>query len=444
MTSRRYLTRSLPTPGGPISQPERVNIAPNPNIAAGSVGPNVPVGGDPSAQFGDEGGFGALHVAYDPRLESVPWAGWPVNWGSAIPTGVGLGSAASDVVFACIDLNARVIANMPPFVTKYGVRQRNPGWVINPQPELYASWNAFVEDLWWSYQCAGEAFIHADTRFADNRVQTFHVVDPSLVDPQIDSRTGLRTYSINGRDATEDILHIPYRQVDTLARGIGPLEYAGEHIAAARALTMYGAKLALNGGVPYAVLQHKYKLTSDQAAEMRNNWIIAGLRRNGAPAILDSDTTLKELQVSPKDMALRELQDHSESRLAVLLGVPPFLVGLPAGGDSLTYSSSVSLFDYHWRSMLDPKSALIIAALSNWALPLHTVLSINPTEYTRESAAVRGQFYQFMFNIVDPQTGARAMTVDEIREAEQFAPSASAAAAAAALDAYPFDETGTP
>jgi HK97 family phage portal protein len=423
---------ALPEPG-PLGQPERVNIDPNDNPQTGSVGPNVPVGGDPSAQFGDEGGFGALHVAYDPRLSPVPWAGWPVDFGIPVQAGVGMGANVSDIVFACIDLNARVTANMPVYVTKYGVRQPNPLWVLNPQPELYHSWNQFWETCWWSYQAAGEAFIHCDTRYADGRPQSFHAIDPWLVDPQL-SADGLRTFWINGVDATDDILHIPYRLVDTVARGIGPLEYAGEHLRAARALTRYGANLANNGGVPYAVLQHKYKLSAEQSASMRQQWIVASLNRMGAPAVLDSDTQFKELQVNPKDMALRELQDHSESRIAVLLGVPPFLVGLPAGGDSLTYSSSVSLFDYHWRSMLDPKSSLIVAALSGWALPLHTDLRINPTEYTRESAAVRGQFYQFMFNIVDPVTGARAMTVDEIREAEQFAPSPAAYAAAVAAE----------
>ena len=38
-------------------------------------------------------------------------------------------------------------------------------------------------------------------------------------------------------------------------------------------------------------------------------------------------------------MALLELAQFNESRIAVLLGVPPFLVGLPSGGDSMTYSN---------------------------------------------------------------------------------------------------------
>ena len=39
----------------------------------------------------------------------------------------------------------------------------------------------------------------------------------------------------------------------------------------------------------------------------------------------------KAVQVNPKDMALLELSQYNEARIAVLLGVPPYLVGLPAG-----------------------------------------------------------------------------------------------------------------
>jgi phage portal protein BeeE len=37
--------------------------------------------------------------------------------------------------------------------------------------------------------------------------------------------------------------------------------------------------------------------------------------------------------MNPKDMALLELLTWNDSRIAVMLGVPPFLVGLPSGGD---------------------------------------------------------------------------------------------------------------
>ena len=104
----------------------------------------------------------------------------------------------------------------------------------------------------------------------------------------------------------------------------------------------------------------------------------ARLSAMGAPAVLSGGVTLDQLTINPKDMALLELRQFAESRLAVLLGVPPFLVGLPSGGDSMTYSNVNSIFDYHWRSSLRTKAAAIMEAISQWACPGQR-LEVNPT-----------------------------------------------------------------
>lgn len=403
----------------------RSEIEPNLNPPVGGVGPNVPVAGDPSAIELASGGYGATHVMTSPEeLAMMPWAGWPVQWqtptaGGGYDVGRGL-----DVVFGCVDLNARTTADMPVYVTKDGVRQPPPSWLPNPQPEVYTTWIEFFRQTWMSYQAAGEAFIAATSWFAPDaagrsRPRTFMCLHPSTVDPQLDPLTGLRTYWINGQPAEPgEVLHIRYSTNQLQARGVGPLEYAGARIHAAQALARYGTELANNGGVPWAVLQHKYRLKPGQAEAMKRQWISAAHNRMGAPAVLDSDTQLKELQVNPKDMALADLQSHAEARLSVLLGVPPFLMGLPSGGDSMTYSSVTALFSFHWRSMLKPGAGFIIRALSEWLLPRGTELEINPAAYIEESPAIRAQYYEAMDRI-------GAITTDEIRAAERFAPATS-------------------
>lgn len=403
-----------------MSQPYRVNEAPNTNPPVGSVGPNVPTSGDPSAYQGAEGGYGASYVlqpyppGMPPSLSASPWAGWPVEW--ATPNTNGAGGDQLDIVWACLDKNSAITGSMPLFVTKYGARQPAPSWLNNPQPELYTSMSDFWRSVFWSWQATGEAFVYCTSRYDNGRPRTFMHVPSPYVSPEIDPTTGRRKFYISGKDATEDVLQIRYRTVETDAHGHGPLEVAGARVLAARVLMRYAADLAMNGGIPWAVLSSKLRITPAQAAELRDSWIAASRARMGAPAILSgADLELTPLQTSPKDMALRELQEHSESRIAVLLGVPPYLVGLPAGGDSLTYASTVSIFQYHWASFLEPSATFITRALSNWALPLHTELNVDPTNYIRESMAVRGQFYQLMVSI-------GAMTIDEVREAERFAP----------------------
>jgi phage portal protein BeeE len=125
--------------------------------------------------------------------------------------------------------------------------------------------------------------------------------------------------------------------------------------------------------------------------------------------------------MSPKDLTMIEVAQFTESRIAVLLGVPPFLVGLPAGGDSLTYSNVTSLFEYHDRSSLRPKAAHVMAAMSGWALPRDQAVEINRDEYSRPSFTERADAWVKL-------KGADILTAEEIRTAERFrgdAPTAS-------------------
>jgi HK97 family phage portal protein len=175
----------------------------------------------------------------------------------------------------------------------------------------------------------------------------------------------------------------------------------------------YGADLAANGGIPWAVLKHKYKLGEGQANELKAQWIAAAHSRLGAPAVLDSDTDLQVLTTTPKDMTLSEMQGFAEARVAILLGVPPFLVGLPSGADSMTYANVSTIYDSHWRQTLRPGSRYLMGALSAWALPGRTTVALDADEYIRPTPLDRANVYKIMLE-------AGVMTVEEVRTAERL------------------------
>lgn len=393
--------RSLSAPD-PLGQPPRAGVVPNANPAVGSVGPNVPVAGDPAAQQGASGGLGATHVLYPqayPPLEASAWAGWPSEWAlpGATPAWGWAQGADLDAAYMCLDLNARVVADMPKLLARGGAL---PGeeptylppmpWMENPQPQLYTAWDEFMGQVWMSWQGIGEAFILATSRYSDSGLpRTFAMIDPAYV--AVTFEQGQRVYRINGSDATDEILHIRYNSWPGDAHGHGPLEVAGARITAAKVLARYGADLAMNGGIPWAVLTHKYQLDPGQAEQIKAQWISAARNRMGAPAILDQDMTLRELQVSPRDMALTELLDRSEARICYLLGVPSYMVGIDAGGGgSNTYANVNSVFVHHWRTTLRTGVRKIYRALSGWLLPYGTSLQPDPDEYIEPVAAPIG------------------------------------------------------
>ena len=113
-------------------------------------------------------------------------------------------------------------------------------------------------------------------------------------------------------------------------------------------------------------------------------------------------------------MALVELHQFNESRIAVLLGVPPFLVGLPSGGDSMTYSNVTSLFDYHWRRGSGRRRPRSWPGSAEWLLPRGTTVEVNKDAYVQpeplnESADRRRS-----------ASAMGAMSVEDVRAAERL------------------------
>ena len=120
------------------------------------------------------------------------------------------------------------------------------------------------------------------------------------------------------------------------------------------------------------------------------------------------------MQMNPTDMALLDLSRYTDSRIAVLLGVPPFLVGLPAGGDSMTYSNVSSLFQYHWTAGLSTFVDDLMKALSYWLLPAGNTIELNRDEYVRPGPLERAQYYQILIS-----TGV--LTPADVQQLERFA-----------------------
>jgi HK97 family phage portal protein len=337
-----------------------------------------------------------------PILLPTPWDGWPAGWN--VPSW-DFGSRFNeliDIAWACLDLNSRVLSSMPVYRTRNGQIIEPVSWMTNPDPSVYTSWNEFCKQLFWDYQ-TGEAFVLPMTRFADGFPTTFRVVPPWLVDVEI--RGGGRTYRLGGpagTDVTGEILHIRYKSTTDKAHGSGPLESAGGRMLTAGILAKYVREVAQTGGDAGQTLETDQELTQQDAMEIATEWVNARTSGVRHPPVLDRNVKLEDHQImSPRDMALLEIAQFTEARIAILSGVPPFLVGLPAtgGGDgeSMTYSNVSQIFDYHDRLSLRPFAADVMAALSGWALPRGQTVELNRDEYSRPSFNERADAWVKLF-----------------------------------------------
>jgi HK97 family phage portal protein len=397
-------------------QPPPDDITPNPNdpasVPPSTVGPDQLVNpGDPNGVLVESSG----DPAFNPPSRILPsaWSGWPAEWWP--PLWNGRYSRLTDTAWFCVDLNASVLSTMPPYLVN-AAPTLDAEWLRNPDPDVYSSWEEFAKQLFWDYQL-GEVFVLATARYSTGWPARFHVVSPWFV--EVDMVAGRRRYRIGNVDVSGDMLHIRYSSRVDDAHGHGPLEAGAGRLVAADMLNRYATTVASNGGIPSSILTHPEELTADQSAALQAQWVTARMSSLGEPAVLSGGVEWEATQISPKEMALVELAQWNESRIAVLLGVPPFLAGLPSGGDSMTYSNVTSLFDYHWRAGLRPKAQAVMAGLSEWALPRGTEVEVNRDAYIRPEPLQRAQTAEILNRIRDEQ-GNPALTVEEIRAAERL------------------------
>ena len=365
-----------------------------------------------------------------PFPQPSPWSGYPAEWSTPNwGTQVGLNKLI-DTAWNCLDLNSRVLASMPVYRMSSGQIVSPFTWMTNPDDMIYTSWHEFAKQLFWDYQM-GEAFVLPMATRSDGFPHRFRVVPPWLVD--VEMRGGGRHYTLGSVDVTSEILHIRYQSNTTDAHGHGPLEAAGARITAAGMLQRYAQKIAETGGTPLYWMEVDRRLNQSEGEDLLDRWVESRTRRAGEPALVTGNATLHQASsMSARDMTLLELAQFNESRIAVALGVPPFLAGLPSGGDSMTYSNVESLFDFHDRSSLKPTATAVMAALSGWLLPRGQTVELNRDEYSRPALKERAESYKILIE-AGVMKAEEARTMERLHGPAPKAPTMSDTPAPAAL-----------
>jgi hypothetical protein len=374
---------------------------------------------DPGTSGGVElVGFDVVEPRSAVYLHPSPWAGWPAEWN--VPQW-DFGSRYNeliDIAWNCLDLNSRVISSFPVYRTRGGQVVEPDLWMMNPDPEIYSSWAEFAKQLFWDFQL-GEAFVLPMAEYSDGWPMRFRVIPPWVM--RVEMRNGRRVYWMGSSDVTADILHIRYKSTTDGERGVGPLEQAGGRMLTAGILAKYVREVASNGGIQLQTLETDQALTAEDAQDVLNDWVTKRAQNLGYPPVLDNSLKLVDHpSVSPKDMAMIEVAQFTEGRIADLLGVPRALVGLPTG-DSFTYSNVSSWFDHHDRAMLRPTAVHVMSALSNWALPPNEVAELNRDEYSRPAFNERAAAWVSLHQ-------AGLVTVEQFQAAERLTSTRSASA----------------
>ena len=405
--------------------PSLANNTPN---TASTVGPETPATTETAAPAGAEpvqmaAETAALAVPTPKGFVPSPWAGYPSTWGTAWGNWSGAGGMADPVlgrkvstVFSCVELNSNALASMPVSITERG-RPIDPdeyAWTENPDPRLYSGWDEFVTQWAASMWTRGEAFVCATGMDWDTFLpNTFMVLDPDRVQVEFDD-DGMRRYQLNGQPLMSlDVLHTRYMTLAGYPNGLSPLQAAAGNLRSAGALESYGANLAEGGGIPWGVLTTDQRLSSRQALLARQQYRQQRADLTGDPVVLGYGLSLDTLNLSPRDMALLDLRVFDEQRISAVLGVPPWLVGLPQP-EGMTYANAISLFGFHWRR-LRPIAKRLTSGISAWALPRGRRAQLNAGDYVQPDLGERTSAYGEMH-------AAGVLMDDEWRAIENLPP----------------------
>ena len=261
------------------------------------------------------------------------------------------GYAKSEIVHACIRELAVSAASPRYYIqapaTDGGAVEVTSGLLydLTNRPNPTSDWYSFIENMVTYLMVAGNSYVLKE-RSRSGKVMALYNLRPDRV-RIIGGDHGAEgyVYTVGGKDYSiprEDVCHLALPNPGGDLYGLSPLQVLARNVNLDLNMTDFAKVYFQNAGVPSGLLKLKRRLnTQEEAATIRARWRSQFGGRNNfhRVAILDEDADYQAMAHSPKDMALPELHDLTESRICAVFGVPAILVGANVGLQRSTYSN---------------------------------------------------------------------------------------------------------
>jgi len=252
--------------------------------------------------------------------------------------------------------------------------------IARPSPDHTAP--DFLEAWYGFLLVSGNAYVEAVG--VGGRLRELYVLRPDRmkVIPGPNGWPEAFEYSANGtsvRFAEEavagvrPILHTRLFHPDNDHYGMSPIEAAAVAIDIHNETSAWNKALLDNSARPSGALVYgggNGNLTAEQFKRLRGELEEAfqGARNAGRPMLLEGGLDWKPLSLSPKDMDFIAAKHAAARDIALALGVPPMLLGIP--GDN-TYSNYGEAQRAFWRGTVLPLVHRMTRALSAWLAPAY-------------------------------------------------------------------------
>ena len=239
-------------------------------------------------------------------------------------------------------------------------------------PDLFEAWYGHL-------MVAGNAYLEAVA--VEGRVRELHVLRPDRmkVVPGPDGWPEGYEYSVAGQtvrfeqdgEGVRPILHMALFHPLNDHYGLSPLEPAATSVDLHNAAGAWNKALLDNSACPSGALVYTAaggQLTPEQYQRLKTELeeSFQGAKNAGRPLLLEGGLDWKAMAFSPKDMDFIAAKHVAAREVALALGVPPMLLGIP--GDN-TYANYAEANRSFWRQTVLPLVNRTAKALSAWLGP---------------------------------------------------------------------------
>ncbi|MCB1526214.1 MAG: phage portal protein [Hyphomicrobiaceae bacterium] len=315
------------------------------------------------------------------RLVAVEQLGQPVWTPRDYAAFAREGFMQNAIVYRSVRMVAEAAASIPLLLYEGTSEvETHPFLDLISRPSLDNTSADFFES-WYGYLLvAGNAYVEAVG--VDGVLRELHALRPDRmkVIPGSDGWPDGFEYSVGGRavrlqgevvDGVRAVLHVRLFHPANDHYGMSPIEAAAAAIDIHNQAAKWNKALLDNSARPSGALVYASRegqLTEEQFQRLKDELEIGfqGTRRAGRPMLLEGGLDWKQLSLSPKDMDFVEAKNGAAREIALALGVPPMLLGIP--GDN-TYSNYQEASRSFWRQTVLPLVTRTAKAMSAWLSP---------------------------------------------------------------------------
>jgi HK97 family phage portal protein len=228
---------------------------------------------------------------------------------------------------------------------------------------------------------AGNSYLEAVP--AGGRIRELHTLRPDRmrIVPGLDGWPDGYEYSVNGQIArlmgeavpgVSRVLHSKLFHPANDHYGLSPIEAAATAVDIHNEASKWNKALLDNSARPSGALVYGNGQTMTTAqfdrlkSELEETY--AGARNAGRPMLLEGGLDWKAMSLSPRDMDFIALKQMAAREIALALGVPPMLLGIPGDNTYANYTEANRVF---WRQTVIPLVQRTASGLSRWLGPAY-------------------------------------------------------------------------